>query len=142
MHVLVTYTKASSSLIQTQEWHRYHARGAIKYKVWGCANVSNEFILQTAVQKIAAKLEDAVALILGKAIIWAAFALIPNPLPDFLHNHIRDNWAVQNAQLEDVTTNPIVKTPVYVTSRDGEGYIDEIPQGYVNQVEPSAAPTA
>jgi hypothetical protein len=105
--------------------------GPIKYTLREGSNISHEFILGHVAPKIAAQFGNDVAIVLGKALLWGAFAqlgtdnerIMPNWLAEQIHNmYIAD---IDNDL--PMNTNPVKKVPFVVTGNEGEVYFDEIP---------------
>jgi hypothetical protein len=107
--------------------------GPVKYKVRTDANIDFRYILRCVVPKIAAKVGDDVAIVLGKALMWGAFTQPVDSddeaiMPNWLANRIRDKYRqlIQNDLAPGI--NPIEKVTYIVTGNEGQVFLDEIPR--------------
>jgi hypothetical protein len=105
--------------------------GPIKYKLRDGSNVTDEFILEHVVPKTAGRLQNATALVLGRAILWGAFSGIAQVMPIGLRNRIQNAYTGVQNELP-AGTNPVQKIPIVVTGNEGEVYMDEIPGDEAN----------
>jgi hypothetical protein len=71
------------------------------------------------------RLDDATALVCGKAILWGAFDSNEFLMPANLQTRIKENYAAHVANDFDPAINPIRKVPVVVTRHEAELHLDE-----------------
>lgn len=108
--------------------------GPVKYKVRTDANIDFRFILRCVCPKIASKLGNDVAIILGRALLWGAFTQ-PNDddnesiMPHWLADRIRNKYRVHIQNDLAPGINPIEKVAYIVTGNEGQVFLDELPSG-------------
>jgi len=103
--------------------------GPVKYQLRENSGITDNWMLETVIPNGRTMVDDAAAVIIGKALLWYSF--VPEGhagVPAALRARIRDAYALINNDFE-AGTNPVRKIPVVVTGHDGEVYIDEIPDG-------------
>lgn len=109
----------------------------IRYKLREGSNIEPSFFLERVCPKIAELCGNAMALTLGPAILWGAFAQFGTGneriMPDWLAHRVRDMYltVVENDLAANV--NPVVKVPLLVTGIEGEVFLDEIPEEVVQE---------
>lgn len=104
--------------------------GPCKYVVREEANVTNDWILQFVVPHLRTTVDDEVAKILGRALLWYAFTPEGQAdIPENIFNRIRHAYVGVANDLEE-GANPVKKVPLVVTGGEGEVYIDEIPEEF------------
>jgi hypothetical protein len=101
--------------------------GPCKYKIKENSGVTDAFILEHVATNMKERVGNAAAVILGKALMWYAFAPEGDEdMPHWLYRRIHDAYNLLPVRLPD-DENPIEKIPVVITGSEGEVYIDEIP---------------
>jgi hypothetical protein len=114
--------------------------GPVKYKLREGSNMTSRFILQHVVPKIAAKLGNDVAMVLGKAVLWGAFAEVGEEassiMPNWLSDRIRTKYSILVDNNLEANENPVQKVAYIVTGNEGQVFMDEIPGN--EEVAPNA----
>jgi hypothetical protein len=99
--------------------------GPCKYVLKEGCGVTDNFILEHVVPNIRTRYSDAVALVLGKVLLWFVFTPEGTAyLPQTLCERVRTAYS-------DVATlpadeNPVKKVPLVISGHEGELYMDEL----------------
>ena len=106
--------------------------GPIHYAVKANSGISDDWILQYVVPNIAHEFDRAIALVLGRALLWRIFDPDEsNVVPDFTRLRVTNAYRDlgERCQLDD-GENPVQKLPLMVTGDDAEVIIDLIFDDY------------
>jgi hypothetical protein len=100
--------------------------GACKYVVKAGSGISDDWILEYVVPHIRMRFSRSVALVLGRALLWAVFEDFGVYLPIALRNRIQTAYADIPGRQLVAGENPVKRVPLVVSGNEGEVYIDEL----------------
>jgi len=104
--------------------------GPCSYVTKDGSGISDDWILQHVVPKIASRFPRAVALVLGRALLWLVFeerSRTNEPyLPSDLHDLIWEAYRDIPGRTLPLIENPIRKVLLLVTGDEGEVFVDEL----------------
>lgn len=107
--------------------------GPCKYATREGSGVSDDWILQHVVPKIASRFPRAVALVLGRALLWLVFEDHNTDGESYLPDDLVDQvWVAYRdipGRVLPLIENPIKKILLLVTGDEGQVYIDELGGG-------------
>ena len=117
--------------------------GAIKYQVKQGAQVSDSFILENVVPNTSQLLNQKVAIILGKALLWAVFDddFSGDLLDDGFVTEVKTEFLAVNPSWKD-GVNPVKKVPLQISGHEGTLYITELVEDEDNDENGDTVPAA
>ena len=104
--------------------------GPCKYKFVAGCGLSDSWVLENVVPNIAAQFDRGVAVVLGKAYLFAIFdPLLRHNVPRRKYEEVMNSYSALDDRIRlPVGTSPVVKVPIVMSHVEDQVYLDEIPQ--------------
>ena len=96
--------------------------GPIRYAVVD-PNVTDDWLVQHVAMNVKKRFNNAICLVLAKALLWACFAQ-EDEVPPTIRRRIRNSYA----HLPNFQGNPVKKIPIVITGDQGRVFMDDIPE--------------